>query len=347
MERNQQSNLRQLIQQCKTKIPIDIAVDSGMEKTFFVRGISYEDNNDKIYEIKHEFLGYTYKFLAIYSLINDCIIYLENANTENTIMGTAEFCPPDYVNDCRKIENDPKKYCVELLDKNKEEHIETWINFIQVCDMCNLPNLPTCRGLGGLFGLIYSFLSSNGFTGSIYLEDDSRYLAKCTENGHKGVDGTETFIQRLMLGKKTLYEEYSFYPVGPNNERTDYTQYVKIIANAKITVDTKNFGKIEGTTEEIVKKYLQTINPNNSEIYTNVLENLRQNFRTQYYGIKKILSRMKIDDIKTLGTKCIQTGGINYFDKYKKYKCKYLRLINSNQQQYQTRNHQDNTSHNL
>lgn len=321
-------SIRELIANCTTKTIFTPEEKTYYTKGFTIKGKTYEAT-DKIYKIKHKFLGIEYIFYGIEPLHGECSLYLENM--EYTITGPGEYNTEDYLLPYWDISADPKKYCIELIDKVKNNKKEIWINFIQQCSMCNLPSTQKCKGLGGIFGLIHSILTTNKISGSIYLEDDSQYLATCWDPNQPAKIGVPTFLNRLLLGKKTIYEDYSFYPVDDYGNILTYTPYVTEISNKKIL-----YNQTEMTIGNVMQTYFQRLTLENREAYEKLLKIIRDDIelKKSFYGIRMIISRMKNDDINSLKQHCEMTGGstMKYYNKYKKYKLKYLNLIGSNHQ---------------
>lgn len=323
-------SIRELISRCQTKVPFTPDGETYYAKGFVIKGKTFGEN-DKIYKITHRFSGLEYVFFAIVPHVGECGIYLENMLADNTIVSEGDFNEVDYATPYWTINASPKKYCIELLDEIRNGRNEIWISFIQHCQMCNLPSTQKCRGLGGIFGLIHSLLTTYNISGSIYLEDDSQYLATCWEKGKDAVLGVPTFLNRLLLGKKTIYEEYSFYPVDEDNKPLNYSPMVKVINDTQIMWNSE-----ANTIGNIMKKYFERITPENKESYEALLKIIRDDERLNsiYFAIRKIISRMKNDNIDTLKKNCALDGGMhvtsNYYNKYRKYKAKYMQLTNSN-----------------
>lgn len=333
---NIMSSIRELITRCQTKVLFIPDGETFYDKGFVIKGKTFGEN-DKIYKITHRFAGLDYVFFAIIPQVGECCIYLENMLVDNTIASEGQFNEVDYSTVYWTISASPKKYCIELLDEIRNGRNEIWISFIQQCQICNLPSTAKCKGLGGIFGLIHSLLTSYNISGSIYLEDDSQYLATCWEKGREPAFGVSTFLNRLLLGKKTIYEEYSFYPVDEDNRPLNYNPMVKVINDTQIMWNNK-----VNTIGNIMNEYFTRITPENKESYEALLKIIRDDERLNsiYFAIRKIIARMKNDNIDTLKKNCSLVGGMyntsnasnasNYYNKYKKYKMKYMKLTNSN-----------------
>jgi hypothetical protein len=286
-----------------------------MEENFInlnivLRGTYYENAKKMDYYVT--FGSGTYKFICF--ITNDTgIAFLDNIRPNNREI--VEY-KREFIGNKPKhtlvIDVESKFYCIEILDKKKDNKLLTYINFIQNKNYCDVPNEGIyCKNLDGLIKLSLVFLKSIGFVGPLYLDDDSQFNL-----GENIV--IETLIPRLLLNKGSIYSKYGFKPTR--------------ISENEIRETVEKISEIKINGKEISKEIKEHIDNrgNFKPSMSNFIKNIRENkdARSYYHKLKSAFNDMVLNDIRTYPIECSsiseKKGTLNYKNKYMKYKKKYL-----------------------
>ena len=270
------------------------------KKDITFKNVNYK--NASIAEVKYIFDEKTYQFICIKYLNNNTplgTIYLNNVSTGKNILIEN--------NNSYFIDVSPKLYCIELSDKLSNDNIKTYLNWINYGSECDLPRSVKniCKSLEGMMRLIFSFLSEIKFIGPLYLDDDSM------------IGNIKTIIPRLLTGKKSIYDKFGFVTSYENNNRI--TELVDQLKNIKIN------DKIIG---EGIKEHVNN-NGTYDKSMASYLEQMRKVASSIMNEIQKLHEGMVLKNITKYPTDCpsIQYGA--YYNKYLKYKKKYLAIKNT------------------